>query len=279
MARLVLGVGTSHVPGIGAALDHGKTDQHPWKPIFDGYEPARRWIAEQRPDVAIVVYNDHGSAFSLDTLPTFALGAAEKYEVADEGWGPRPVPPVHGDADLSWHLVESLVEDEFDITVCQKLALDHGCTVPLSILFGQPEQWPVRVVPLVLNVIQYPTPTPARCFKLGQAIRRAIDAYEPDIRVALVGTGGMSHQLQGQRSGHINSEFDRMFLDKIASDPESLTRISTAEYIRLAGSEGAELIMWLVMRGALNPDVESVYSDYHVPASNTAAGIIALANA
>jgi protocatechuate 4,5-dioxygenase beta chain len=279
MAKLVAGVGTSHVPGIGAALDNGKTDQIPWKPIFEGYEPARRWIAEQRPDVAVVIYNDHGSAFSLDTLPTFAVGAAERYEIADEGWGPRPVPPVIGDADLSWHMVESLIHDEFDITICQRLALDHGCTVPLSILFGQPEQWPVRVVPIVLNVIQYPMPTAARCLKFGQAIRRAIDSYEPDVRVAMIGTGGMSHQLQGQRSGHINSEFDRMFLEKVATDPQSLTDISTAEYIRLAGSEGAELIMWLVMRGAMNKEVTSVYSDYHVPASNTAAGIVALANA
>lgn len=279
MAELVAGVGTSHVPGIGAALDNGRTGEYPWKPIFDGYGPVREWIAGQRPEVAVVVYNDHGAAFSLDTLPTFAVGAAASYPVADEGWGPRPVPPIIGDTDLSWHLIESLVQDEFDVAICQRLVVDHGLSVPLSILFGQPESWPVRVVPIALNVIQYPMPTARRCFRFGQAIRRAIDSYAPDARVAMIGTGGMSHQLQGQRAGHINSEFDRMFLDKIGTDPESLMRLSTADYIRLAGSEGAELVMWLVMRGAMNQQVRAVYADYHVPASNTAAGIVALANA
>lgn len=278
MAEIVAGIGTSHVPSIGAAMDNGKTETEAWKHIFDGYGPARAWLAQENPDVAVVIYNDHGAAFSLDLLPTFAIGVADSYAPADEGYGPRRVPRVPGDPDLAWHLVETLVEDEFDITVCQQLSVDHGLTVPLSILWGAPRQWPVRVIPIALNVVQYPMPTPLRCFRLGQALRRAIDAYEPRVRIAIVGTGGMSHQLQGQRAGHVNTEFDQMFLEKIASAPAALTDMSTVDYIREAGSEGAELVMWLVMRGAMDPDVRQVYRDYHVPASNTAAGLLVLEN-
>lgn len=279
MARIVAGVGTSHVPAIGAAVDNGKTDTEVWKDIFAGYETARAWLAEQRPDVAIIVYNDHGSAFSLDVVPTFAVGVAATYPAADEGYGPRRIPKIHGDVDLSWHLVEQLVGDDFDVTVCQRLEVDHGLTVPMSVLWDTPEQWPVRVIPIAVNVVQQPTPSAARCYALGQSIRRAVESYGPDVRVAVVGTGGMSHQLQGPRAGHINSEFDQMFLDKIASDPAVLTDLSTAEYIRLAGSEGAELVMWLVMRGALQPTVDKITEDYHVPASNTAAGLVVLSDA
>jgi protocatechuate 4,5-dioxygenase, beta chain len=277
MAEVVGGVGTSHVPNIGAAIDRKVTHTDQWRELFAEYEPARSWVAEQRPDVAIVIYNDHGAAFSLDMLPTFAIGVAESFPIADEGYGARPVPPVHGDPDLAWHLVESLAEDDFDLTVCQRLPVDHGLTVPLSILFGAPTEWPVRVIPIALNVIQYPLPTPRRCFALGQSIRNALDTYLSDQRVLLVGTGGMSHQLQGTRVGHINQEFDRMFLDKVASDPEALIRLSITDYIRLAGTEGAELIMWLVMRGALRR-ITHVHDAYQVPVSNTAAGIVVLAD-
>lgn len=279
MAKIVAGVGTSHVPAIGAAVDNGKTDNEVWKDIFAGYESARTWLAEQNLDVAIIIYNDHGSAFSLDLVPTFAIGVAGKYPSADEGYGRRKIPTIHGDPDLSWHLVEGLVAEDFDITVCQKLEVDHGLTVPMSILWGAPEEWPVKVIPVVLNVVQQPTPSAARCFALGQAIRRAVEDYGPDVRVAVIGTGGMSHQLQGPRAGHINSKFDRMFLEKILNDPDVLTSMSTAEYIRLAGSEGAELVMWLVMRGAMSPAVEKITEDYHVPASNTAAGLVVMADA
>jgi len=279
VAEVVGGVGTSHVPAIGAAVDRGLTDSEPWRQVFTGYEPVRTWIAEQRPDVAIVVYNDHGAAFSLDLLPTFAIGVAEVYPPADEGYGVRDIPAIHGDPDLSWHLVESLAADDFDLTVCQRLPVDHGLTVPLSVLFGAPSEWPVRVVPIALNVIQYPLPTPKRCLALGRAIRRAIESYEPDVRVAVVGTGGMSHQLQGTRVGHINSEFDRMFLDRIGPEPHVLAELTTTDFIREAGSEGAELIMWLVMRGALADEVKTLHTHYHVPVSNTAAGVIVLQDA
>jgi protocatechuate 4,5-dioxygenase, beta chain len=276
VANVVGGIGTSHVPSIGAALDNGKQDSVDWKPIFDGYAPVRQWAGAKRPDVAVIVYNDHGSAFSLDVVPTFAIGAAEVYRPADEGYGPRRIPTVYGDPELSWHLIESLVAEEFDVTICQRLDVDHGLSVPMSIVWGAPEKWPVRIVPIAVNVVQYPTPTARRCFALGRALRRGIESFGADLNVVVIGTGGMSHQLQGERAGHINSEFDQMFLDNISTAPERLTDMSTTDYIRLAGSEGAELIMWLVMRGALDASASEVYRDYHVPASNTAAGIVVL---
>lgn len=276
MAEIVGGVGTSHVPSIGAALDNGKIDEPPWRGIFSGYEPARSWIADKSPDIAIVIYNDHGSAFSLDMLPTFAVGAAPRYESADEGYGPRRIPEIVGDPDLSWHLIERLVADDFDPAICQRLPLDHGATVPLSILWGGPSEWPVQVVPIAVNVIQYPLPTAQRCLEFGRSIARAVADLERPSRVVVIGTGGMSHQLQGERAGHINREFDQRFLDDISPHPERLAAMSTVDYIRQAGSEGAELIMWLVMRGALGDEVKEMYRDYHVPASNTAAGIIVL---
>lgn len=279
MVRLVGGIGTSHVPSIGAAVDHGKTQEPYWKPLFDGYGPARQWMKDNAPDVVIIVYNDHASAFSLDLIPTFLIGVADEFSPADEGYGPRKVPAVQGDSKLAWHLAESLILDEFDMAVANKMAVDHGLTVPLSIMCDQPELWPCKVIPLCVNVIQYPPPTGQRCYKLGKAIRRALDAYDEDLSVAIFGTGGMSHQLQGERAGIINQEFDNDFLDRLSADPESVAQISHAEYIMEAGSEGIEMVMWMIMRGALNDKVKEVYRHYHVPASNTAAGLIILENA
>lgn len=279
MVRLIGGVGTSHVPSIGAAVDHGKTQEPYWKPLFDGYGPARQWMKDNAPDVVIIVYNDHASAFSLDLIPTFLIGVADEYLPADEGYGPRKVPAVQGDSKLAWHLAESLILDEFDMTVANKMVVDHGLTVPLSIMCDQPELWPCKVIPLCVNVIQYPPPTGQRCYKLGKAIRRALDTYDEDLSVAIFGTGGMSHQLQGERAGIINQEFDNDFLDRLSADPESVAQISHAEYIMESGSEGIEMVMWMIMRGALNDKVKEVYRHYHVPASNTAAGLIILENA
>jgi protocatechuate 4,5-dioxygenase beta chain len=276
MARIVGGVGTSHVPSIGAALDNGQQDTPYWKPLFDGYEPAREWLRELAPDVAVLVYNDHATAFSMELIPTFVLGLASEFQPADEGYGPRAVPVVHGHPELAWHLAESLVLDEFDLTLANELDVDHGLTVPLSILCGQPAEWPFPVIPLAVNVIQYPPPTGRRCYALGQAIRRAVESYPDDLRVAVLGTGGMSHQLSGARAGHINRDFDMAFLERITNDPDGLAQMQHVEYIREAGSEGVELVMWLVMRGALGPDVREVYRHYHVPASNTAAGLLVL---
>ncbi|HET8620311.1 MAG TPA: class III extradiol dioxygenase subunit beta, partial [Acidimicrobiales bacterium] len=203
MARIVGGVGCSHVPAVGAAIDKGRTGEPYWAPYFAKVEPAREWMAEAAPDVCIVVYNDHASAFSLEVIPTFALGLADEFTPADEGYGPRPVPVVQGHPDLAWHLAESLILDEFDMTLVNEMPVDHGLTVPLSVLFGQPEAWPCRVVPLCVNVVQYPPPTGHRCYHLGRAIRRAVEDFEGDERVVVLGTGGMSHQLQAQRAGFI----------------------------------------------------------------------------
>jgi protocatechuate 4,5-dioxygenase beta chain len=274
MAEVIWGLATSHVPSIGAAMDRGKTQDPYWKPLFDGYQPAREWMAQNRPDIAIIIYNDHANGIDLDIVPTFAIGTADRYEVADEGFGKRPVPDVIGAPDLSLHLVKSLVDEGFDLTVFQELDVDHGLTVPLSIFCPDPgDAWPCAVVPILVNVIQYPQPTAARCYALGQAIGRAIATFESDAKIALFGTGGMSHQLAGARAGYINPTFDKMFLQAIETDPESLAALTREDYIRQAGSEGIELIMWLVMRGAMNPRIERVHTTYHVPASNTAAAL------
>jgi protocatechuate 4,5-dioxygenase beta chain len=276
MARLVGGVGCSHVPAVGAAIDKRKTDEPYWAPYFAKVEPARAWMAEARPDVCIVVYNDHASAFSLEVIPTFALGLADEFPPADEGYGPRPVPVVQGHPELAWHLAESLIIDEFDLTLVNEMPVDHGLTVPLSVMFGQPAAWPSRVVPLCVNVVQYPPPTGHRCYRLGQAIRRAVDAFEGDERVVVLGTGGMSHQLQGARAGFINVDFDTRFLDGLVANPEAIAGIPHIEYLREAGSEGIELVMWLVMRGALGPGAREVYRATHVPTSNTHNGLLIL---
>jgi protocatechuate 4,5-dioxygenase beta chain len=278
MARIVAGVATSHVPAIGAALDLGKQSQPYWQPVFQGYEFSKNWIAEQRPDVVILVYNDHASAFSLEIIPTFALGCAAEFPPADEGWGARPVPVVQGHPELAWHIAQSTILDEFDMTIVNNMAVDHGLTVPLSLLFGQVQQWPCKVIPLAVNVVQYPPPTGNRCYNLGKALRRAVESFDQDLKVMVFGTGGMSHQLQGQRAGLINRDFDTRFLDGLTADPVGLTKLQHLEYVREAGSEGIELVMWLIMRGALDPQVREIYRFYHVPASNTAVGHIILEN-
>jgi protocatechuate 4,5-dioxygenase beta chain len=278
MARIVAGIACSHVPAIGVAVDKGTTGTAYWQPLFQGYEPAREWLKALAPDVAIVVYNDHASAFSLEIIPTFLIGVADVFPIADEGFGPRPVPAVEGHPEFAWHLAESLILDEFDMTIANQMPVDHGLTVPLSVTCGQPAKWPFKVIPLCVNVVQYPPPTGVRCFKLGQAIARAAETFPADLKVVIYGTGGMSHQLQGERAGLINRRFDTDFLDGLTKDPEALTKISHTEYMREAGSEGVEMVMWHVMRGALHRNAAEVYRHYHVPASNTAAGLMILDN-
>ena len=278
MARIVAGVATSHVPAIGAALDGGRADEPYWRPVFAGYEASKAWIAELKPDVVILVYNDHASAFSLEMIPTFAIGCAAQFAPADEGWGPRPVPTVIGHPELAWHIAQSTILDEFDMTIVNRMDVDHGLTVPLSLMFGQPEAWPCPVIPIAVNVVQYPPPTGHRCYTLGKAIRKAVESFAPDLKVVIFGTGGMSHQLQGPRAGLINRAFDTAFLDDLTADPAGLAAKPHIDYLREAGSEGIELVMWLVMRGALDDAVREVRRFYHVPASNTAVGHIILEN-
>ena len=276
MARITAGLTTSHIPAVGAAMDLGKTDEDYWKPVFAGYDWTRQWEAGQKPDVVVLVYNDHASAFDMKVIPTFAIGCADSFPIADEGWGPRPVPAVEGHADLAWHIAQSCILDEFDMTIINEMAVDHGLTVPLSLIFGQVATWPVKVIPVAVNVVTYPPPTGNRCWLLGEAIARAVASYEEDLNVQIWGTGGMSHQLQGPRAGLINREWDTAFLDKLTADPEALRYMPHIEYLREAGSEGIELVMWLIMRGALGPKVRELHRHYHVPASNTAVGHIVL---
>jgi len=276
MARITAGVTTSHVPAIGAAFDRGEDQSDYWAPLFAGYEWSKKWIAAEKPDVIILVYNDHATAFSLECIPTFAIGCADEFPVADEGFGRRPVPDVIGHSELACHIAQSLILDEFDMTIMNQMEVDHGLTVPLSLMFGRVDAWPVRVVPIAVNVVQYPPPTGERCFKLGQAIRRAVQTFDEDLNVQVWGTGGMSHQLQGPRAGLINQPFDQAFLEKMNTDPSSLRAISHLEYVREAGSEGIELVMWLIMRGALHANCQELHRFYHVPASNTAVGHLIL---
>jgi protocatechuate 4,5-dioxygenase beta chain len=240
-------VTTSHVPALGAALDNGKSGEPYWKKVFDGYQRSKEWIRKAKPDVIVLVYNDHASAFSLEIIPTFALGCAAEFPIADEGWGPRPVPKVIGHPELAAHIAQSVILDEFDLTIVNKMDVDHGLTVPLSLMFGQPKEWPCRVIPLPVNVVVYPPPTMRRCYQLG-------------------------------RAGLINSNYDRRFLDLMTRDPKALTRITHLELLRETGSEGIELVMWLIMRGALDDRVREVHRFYHVPASNTAVGHLILEN-
>ena len=276
MATITAGIGTSHTPAIGAAVDLGKTETEYWKPLFDGYLPARAWMAKKLPDVAIIVYNDHNNAFDFKMIPTFAIGCGDEFLIADEGWGARPVPVVKGYPEMAAHLVQSLVLDEFDITLVNDMQVDHGLTVPMSLLWGQPDAWPVRVIPIAVNVVQYPPPTGNRCYHLGKAIRKAVAEWDDELDVVIFGTGGMSHQIQGPRAGLINQDFDNMFLDGLSQDPEKLARIPHLEYMREAGAEAVELVMWLVMRGALGDNVREVYRFTHVPASSTGVGSIIL---
>ncbi len=276
MARITAGVTSSHIPLIGRVIDTGETETPYWKPVFDGYEFTKQWIEQEKPDVVFLVYNDHATAFDMRMIPTFAIGCAEEFPPADEGYGPRPVPVVKGAPDLAWHIAQSVIEDDFDLTIINEMAVDHGLTVPLSLVYGQPEAWPCRVIPFPVNVVVYPVPNGRRCFKLGKSIRKAIQSFDDDLNVQVWGTGGMSHQLQGTRAGLINKEWDNSFLDRFADRPEELAEIPHVEYIREAGSEGIELVMWLIMRGALGENVKELHRHYHVPASNTAVGHLVL---
>ena len=278
MAKIIAGISSSHVPAIGAAIDNKQTEEPYWKRVFAGFEKSKKWMAEAKPDVVIAIYNDHASAFSVEMIPTFALGTAAEFPPADEGWGPRPVPVVKGHPELASHIATSVILDGFDLTIVNKMEVDHGLTVPLNLVFGSPKEWPCPVIPLAVNVVQYPPPTGQRCYDLGKAIRRAVDSFPEDLNVVIFGTGGMSHQISGPRAGLINSKFDKAFLDGLTRNPKALARMPHIEYMREAGAEGIEMVMWLVMRGALDDKVKEVYRFYTVPASNTAVGHIILQN-
>jgi protocatechuate 4,5-dioxygenase beta chain len=278
MARIIGGIGTTHVPSIGKAIaDHKEKDPY-WSPFFDGFHAVHQWLARSKPDVAVVFYNDHGLNFFLDKLPTFAVGAANEYRNEDEGWGIPVAKALAGDAAFSWHLINALVNDEFDITMCQDMLVDHAVTIPMALMWPGGGSCPVKIVPISINTVQHPLPSVSRCLKLGRSIGRAIESYEKDLRVMIVGTGGLSHQLDGERAGFINKAFDQLCMDKIVSDPDALTRYTIPQLVEQAGAQGVELLNWVAMRGALIGRVSELHRNYHIPISNTAAATMLLAN-
>ncbi|BAM91201.1 protocatechuate 4,5-dioxygenase beta chain [Bradyrhizobium oligotrophicum S58] len=275
MAKIVGCITTSHVPAIGGAIAKGLQQDPYWKPFFDGFPHVREWLAKVKPDVVVLVYNDHGLNFFLDKMPTFAIGAADSYSNADEGWGIPQTAPFQGDSELSWHLIEHLVKEDFDLTTCQEMAVDHAFTLPMALCWPD-QKWPVRVVPVVVNTVQAPLPSAARCYKLGQALARAIESWPGDQRVVVMGTGGLSHQLDGERAGFINKDFDEKFMASMVDDPAWATKYSTAELVELSGTQGVELLNWMVARGTLPEKVRKEHANYHIPISNTATGLMVL---
>jgi protocatechuate 4,5-dioxygenase beta chain len=264
VAEIIGAIGTSHVPTIGVAYDKGRQADPAWSPLFDGYKPVAEWLAAKRPDALVFFYNDHATTFFFDLLPTFAIGVGERFPIADEGGGARNLPPIRGDVDLQCHIAESLINDEFDLTIFQGKAIDHGCASPLPLLWPHKPDWPGTVVPIAVNVVQYPLPTAARCYKLGQAVRRAIESYPVNLRIAIVGTGGLSHQIHGERTGFNNEDWDREFLRLLQHEPQKLLRMTHADFIRLGGAESAEQIMWLAMRGALPEKIRRLHMNYYL---------------
>lgn len=276
MAQIVGGIFTSHVPAIGNAIAKGLQDDPYWKPFFDGFHPVHRWLAKTQPDVAVIFYNDHGLNFFLDKMPTFAVGAAGQYRNADEGWGLPVMRPFPGATALSWHIIEQLVASEFDITTCQEMKIDHALTVPLALAWPGSDNRPVRIVPIAINTVQHPLPSPKRCLALGRAVHEALRSWEGAERIVIFGTGGLSHQLDGERAGFINKTYDQFCLDNLGANPNALTGHSAIDIIELAGSQGVEILNWIAARGALGDSVAEISRNYHIPISNTAAATMLL---
>ena len=276
MAEIVGGYFTSHVPAIGGAIVRGDQQQSYWKPFFDGFPPVREWLAQTRPDVAVVFYNDHGLNFFLDKMPTFAVGAAEEYRNADEGWGLPVYKPFQGHPALSWHVIETLVEGEFDITTCQEMLIDHALSIPFELAWPDADAWPVKLVPIAINTVQHPLPSAKRCLALGRSVPKALEAWGGNERIVVIGTGGLSHQLDGERAGFINADYDLFCLDNLSSAPDALTRDSIREMVRLSGTQGVEVLNWIAARGALGSGARELHRNYHIPISNTAAATLVL---
>ncbi|MBU9855422.1 gallate dioxygenase [Rahnella bonaserana] len=274
MAKIIGGLAVSHTPTIGFAVDHNKQEESAWAPIFESFAPMQKWLDEKKPDVLVYIFNDHVTSFFFDHYSAFTLGIDEQYEVADEGGSPRDLPAVKGHAALSQHIGASLMADEFDMSFFQDKPLDHGLFSPLSALLPHEGGWPTQIVPLQIGVLQFPIPTARRCYKLGQALRRAIESFPEDLNVAIVATGGVSHQVHGERCGFNNPDWDEQFVDMIVNDPERLTEMTLAEFATLGGMEGAEVIMWLVMRGALSANVKKLHQAYYLPSMTGIATLI-----
>ncbi len=276
MAKIVGCITTTHVPSIGGAIAKNLQHDPYWSPFFDGFTPVHAWLKKVKPDVAVVIYNDHGLNFFLDKMPTFAVGAAAQYRHADEGWGIPTLPPFKGEQGLSWHIINTLVEKDFDIVTCQEMLVDHAFTIPMSLLYPGGESPPLRTVPICVNTVQFPIPSARRCYKLGEAIGSAIESWDSDARVVVLGTGGLSHQLDGERAGFMNKPFDLQFIDSLISQPDWATQYSSTELVELVGSQGVELLNWLAARATMSGKVRKVHSNYHIPISNTASGLMAI---
>lgn len=276
MADIIGGLTSSHIPAVGNAYAKKLFDDPYWKPFFDGYPKVHEWLDDKKPDVAIVFYNDHGLNFFLDKMPTFSIGAAFDYENQDEGWGIPTIGRFEGHPDLSWHIINGVVQDGFDVCSCQEMAVDHGFTVPVQLFWGDRKDRPIKTIPVCINTVQHPLPSPRRCWEFGKAIGRAVASYPGAEKVVVLGTGGLSHQLDGTRAGFINKEFDLMCMEKIVDEPETLAKLSTMDLVREAGAQGAEFILWMAMRGALGDKVSELHRNYHIPISNTAAGLMLL---
>ncbi|MGA0935113.1 MAG: gallate dioxygenase [Pseudohongiellaceae bacterium] len=274
MATIVGGIATSHTPTIGFAVDSHKENDPVWAPIFKGYEPVQQWLKDQKPDVILYIFNDHMTSFFLNHYSHFTLGIGDEYPVADEGGGARKLPPLKGDPELAEHIAKGLVADEFDLSFFQDKGLDHGFFSPMSLLMPHEPDWPCKVIPFQIGVLLAPSPTAARCYKLGKALRKAILSYPKDIKVAIAGTGGLSHQVHGERCGFNNTPWDMEFMERLEKDPEGLTNITLAEYAELGGAEGAEVVMWLMMRGALSEKVETTHQTYYLPSMTPIASMI-----
>ena len=276
MAKIVGMLTTSHVPAIGGAIAKNLQQDAYWKPFLDGFIPVRKWLDEVKPDVAVVLYNDHGLNFFLDKMPTFSVGAAPEYHNADEGWGIPTLAPTRGDVDLSWHLINKLIDREFDITTCQEMLVDHAFTIPLKLFWPQ-SPCPIPAVPVCINTVQFPLPSARRCYAFGQAVGDAIRSWDSNKKVVVIGTGGLSHQLDGERAGFINKDFDLKFMDSMIHDPAWATQFSIHDLVEKTGTQGVELLMWLAARAAVPGTLKKIHSNYHIPISNTASGLMALA--
>ncbi|MES2699549.1 MAG: class III extradiol dioxygenase family protein [Pseudomonadota bacterium] len=278
MSTICGGIFTSHVPGIGKAIAQNLQQDPYWKPFFDGFKPVHQWLAQEKPDVAVVFYNDHGLNFFLDKMPTFAIGAAAQYTHEDEGWGIAFERPFQGHPDLSWHIIEQVVASEFDPVTCQSMMVDHAVAVPFELCWPGDAPFTTKLVPIAINTVQHPLPSPKRCHDLGKAVGRAIESWSGPEKVVIFGTGGLSHQLEGERAGHINVDYDKFCLRNLAPDPEALLQHDTLDIVELAGSQGVEILNWIAARGALRGSVRELASNYHVPISNTAAATVLLQN-
>lgn len=274
MARIIGGIGASHSPTIGFAKDTGKHQDPAWKPIFEGFDQIRHWVKEKKIDVLFTIYNDHVTSFFFDHYSSFTLGIDDIYVAADEGGGPRDVAPAHGHLGLSQHIAKAFVADEFDLSFFQGKPVDHGFLSPLSMLGDEDGPWAGQVVPLQVGVLQFPIPSAKRMWKMGKTLRKAIESYPEDLNVAIMATGGLSHQVHGERAGFLNEEWDAEFLELLEKQPETLANMRIAEFAEKGGFEGAEVVMWLIMRGALSDQVKLIHKQNYAPSVTNIATLV-----